>query len=259
MQGYSTYQWRRLCQFLPNCRPPRSHETKTGRPIPEKADSMGTQEPHRAPSDSRLPQAEIGREPRQWRVRVSSRHFKIAQRLLYSGGAGPFCVTSDALSLVGGEAMASLWADRGRIIKMRRSKRDQPNCRGRLNLSRYSWDSALTVANWIGALTGARSTVIRNPRNQNSPMLDMEHGELARFLALLGDTWMAQAPELQSKFQLDGLAAFQEMLTAQRMAPHMPPMTEERADAMLRTEDIPTLPIQNIGSSRRVPVLHPSY
>jgi hypothetical protein len=79
------------------------------------------------------------------------------------------------------------------------------------------------------------------------------------FLALLGDTWMAQAPELQAKFQLDGLAAFQEMLTAQRMAPHMPPMTEQRADAMLRTEDIPTLPIQNIGSSRRVPVLHPPY
>jgi hypothetical protein len=240
MQGYSTYQWRRLCQFLPNCRPPRSHETKTGRPIPDLI-----------PGSAIPPGVQC-----QWRVRVSSRHFQIAQRLLYSGGAGPFCVTSDALSLVGGEAMASLWADRGRIVKLRRSKRDQPNCRGRLNLSRYSWDSALTVANWIGALTGARSTVIRNPRNPNSPMLEMEHGELARFLALLSDTWMAQAPELQAKFQLDGLAAFQELLTAQRMAPHMPPMTEQKADAMLRTEDIPSPPIRRIGSSRRVPTLH---
>jgi hypothetical protein len=218
-EEYAFYQWRRIRRFLPNCKPPRLHEQKTGRVVnPDSGEDEGTGQA-RVPSDSRLKQAEIGWAPAQWRMRVSCLHFRTAFNMLYPmGGGHGLEITPDALSLVGAEAMASLWADRGRMMKRKSS-----SCvEGRLSLSRHSWVSAATIAQWISQVAWAQPTLAPNPRYPKLPMLYFDHTQLTRFLGVLGETWMATAPSLASKFALPSAIDLQQQLIDERLALYAP-------------------------------------
>lgn len=175
---YASYQWRRLCQFIPTAKPPRFHA------LSEDA------------------AADLAEDRGQWRLRVTSRWFETAYNMLYPLGEAdpetgfrPFHIQQPALELLGAEAIASLWADRGRVV------RGSTSLRGQLNLSRISFDEAELVAAWIGRLTGVNGEVDRNPRNHDAPMLFFEQDELMALLQTLHPTWMAQAPCLEEKFK----------------------------------------------------------
>jgi len=174
---YAHYQWRRICQFIPTAKAPRFHPL--GESAPGEEDSRG-----------------------QWRLRITSRWFETAYNLLYPQagadphtGFRPFRVEQPALELLGAEAIASLWADRGRVL------RGSGALKGQLNLSRISFEEAELLAAWIARLTGANGEVDRSPRNPHVPMLFLEQDDLLAMLQALRPTWMGQAPCLLGKFQ----------------------------------------------------------
>lgn len=167
LADYAFYQWRRVRQFLPAIKPPVHHALK--------------------------PNQKGGGA--QWRLRVSSRWFETAWRLLYKPDG--FRVTSPVLELLGAEAIGSLWADRGRVLIPRSGER----CFGRLNLSRYDWESAELVHDWIGMLTGARGRVHHSPTSVDAPMLFYDDEATQAILSAIDRTWMAQAPCLAKKFR----------------------------------------------------------
>ena len=174
---YAHYQWRRICQFIPTAKAPRFH--------PLGPDGEGE-----------------GDDRGQWRLRITSRWFETAYNMLYplsgadpESGFRPFRIEQPALELLGAEAIASLWADRGRVL------RGTGALKGQLNLSRISFEEADLLAAWISRLTGASGEVDRSPRNANAPMLFLEQDDLLAMLQALRPTWMAQAPCLLSKFQ----------------------------------------------------------
>lgn len=169
--AYSRYQWDRLRQFLPSALPPRYFRIE----------------------DPRL-KSESG----QWRLRTSSLYFETAHRLLYP--QGDFSLTSAVLELVGAEAIANLWADRGRILRTRQAN----FCSGQLNLSKCDWESAELVRQWIQTLTGAESRLHHSPRKREAPMLYFDHDNTLLLMQRLHRTWMATAECLNRKFQPPG-------------------------------------------------------
>lgn len=173
---YSRYQWRRICQFIPTAKEPRFH-------------NLGAT-------------GEDQNERGQWRLRISSRWFETAYNMLYplSGadpatGFRPFRIEQPALELLGAEAIASLWADRGRVL------RGSGLLKGQLNLSRVTFDEAELLQQWIARLTGASGEVDHSPRNHAAPMLFFDQEALYGLLQSLRPTWMGQAPCLATKFQ----------------------------------------------------------
>lgn len=171
-EDYAHYQWKRMKQLIPNCK-----------------------EPSYVPSYN--PDSRPGGG--SWRLRVGSRWFETAWNLLYSDGY--FHVGSHVLELVGAEAIAALWADRGRIQWSRRSK----EWIGRLSLLRYPWDSAQMVHDWIYTLTGALGRIGHHPNNHDTPMIHYPQEELVKLLSGLSHTWMAQAPSLEDVFRTQAL------------------------------------------------------
>lgn len=192
-QEYTHYQWRRLRQFLPLTKEPRYYPTVGG---PE-----GTG---------------------QWRLRVSSKYFETAYHLLYPEG-GPMQVSSAVLELLGAEAIASLWADRGYVLMTKSAN----YCNGRLNLSRFSFAEAELIHEWIHRLTGCEGRVHHSPRRVDAPMLYYDSLATETLIAALRSTWMAQAPCLARKFrtpQRDGMrlpADSRERLEAEMMMPQV--------------------------------------
>ena len=173
-EEYIHYKWRRLCQFLPRTSAPQLY--RLGRADEGNDESFG-----------------------QWRLRVGSKHLGVAANLLYPDGTrNGIRLTSEPLELVGAEGIGALWADRGRLHYNRSSSFSQ----GRLNLSRYDWTSAALIAEWIGTLTGAHGQLLPNPRLPDTPMLFFDHLSVSRLMAVLGDTWMAQAACLKRRFRL---------------------------------------------------------
>ena len=162
---YIHYQWRRLRQFLPSIKEPRYY------PTPSERGDTG-----------------------QWRLRVSSLYFSTAYNLLYPKG---FALTSTVLELLGSEAIGALWADRGRVLLSRGAQ----HCNGRLNLSRYSFDEADLIAEWICRLTGAEGRLAPSSRPPHGPLISFDSGSTEGLLGALGGTWMAQAPCLERKFR----------------------------------------------------------
>ena len=209
---YTHYQWRRLRQFLPN--------TKAPRYVPVKG----------ADADGRAG---------QWRLRVSSKFFETAFHLLYPDG---FQVNEAVFSLLGAEAIAAIWADRGRILVTR----GRNYCTGRLNLSRYTFEEAELMAQWISRLTGSGSTLHHGPRSFDSPMLYFDPESTANLMQAVADTWMAQAPCLERKFQLPESRQVllpKETLAAELM---MPPPTVKAGSALLkRGRRVPVFPRPN--------------
>lgn len=171
---YTHYQWRRLRQFLPSIKEPRYYPT---------ADSRGG-----------ATSAADGGSTGQWRLRVSSLSFETAYNLLYPDG---FNLSSSVLELLGSEAIASLWADRGRVLM----SRDAVHCNGRLNLSRYRLDEAELINEWIYRLTGAEGRLQASSRPPFGPMLSYDSLATESLIASLGSTWMAQAECLSRKFR----------------------------------------------------------
>ena len=139
------YQWQRIRELLPYCREPKRFVRTTARGKDEDETAAGGG-------------AEL-------RMRVSSLHLQVAYQLLYPNGAG-FSprLTTDVLGILGAEAMVSLWADRGRLLKPKRSSM----VTGILSLSRYDFSSAEAIRQWIGAITGATPQLGPNPP-QSSP------------------------------------------------------------------------------------------
>ncbi len=210
---YTHYQWRRLRQFLPN--------TKAPRYVPVKGDT----------GDGRAG---------QWRLRVSSKYFETAFHLLYPDG---FQLRPPVLELLGAEAIASLWADRGRILVTR----GRNFATGRLNLSRLTFEEAELVAEWISRLTGSGSTLHHGPRSFEAPMLYFDAESTANLMRAVSDTWMAQAGCLQRKFQVPLLGrpiSASEALAAELA---MPPPTARRGAGLLKTRNrrVPALPRPN--------------
>lgn len=162
---YTHYQWRRLRQFLPAIKEPRYHPTGDG-------------------------SGETG----QWRLRVSSLYFETAYRLLYPDG---FRLSSSVLELLGSEAIATLWADRGRVLM----GRGAVHCNGRLNLSRFQPEEAELINEWIYRLTGAEGRLQAAPRPPHGPLLSYDSPATEVLIASLGSTWHAQAPCLERKFR----------------------------------------------------------
>lgn len=218
---YTHYQWRRLRQFLPN--------TKAPRYVPLTGDN----------ADGRAG---------QWRLRVSSKYFETAFHLLYPNG---FHLSAAVLELLGAEAIAALWADRGRVLVTR----GRNFCTGRLNLSRLSFTEAERVATWISRLTGSGSTLHHGPRSFDAPMLYFDPDATANLLQALSDTWMAQASCLQRKFQLPAsrqVITPRETIAAGLM---MPPPTARAGTILAKTRNrrVPALPRPN-----HPPVLNPA-
>lgn len=161
---YTTYQWRRLRQYLPTTKEPRYYPTNAA--------------------------ANTG----QWRLRVSSKYFETAHHLLYPDGLK---LSSAVLELLGSEAIGALWADRGRVLLTKHAN----YCNGRLNLSRYSFAEAELLHEWIHRLTGADGRVHHSARDVNAPMLYYDSLATEQLIAALSGTWMAQAPCLARKFR----------------------------------------------------------
>lgn len=192
-QEYTFYQWRRLRQFLPLTKEPRYYPTADG--------TEGTG---------------------QWRLRVSSKFFETAYRLLYPEG-GPMQVSSAVLELLGAEAIAALWADRGRVLMTRSAN----FCSGRLNLSRFSFAEAELIHEWIHRLTGCDGRVHHSPRRVDAPMLYFDSLATETLIHSLHGTWMAQAPCLARKFRTPQRgqrlpADSRERLAAEMMMPQVP-------------------------------------
>ena len=164
---YINYQWRRICQFLPATSPPRLYVIR------------------------RHDREDAG----QWRLRVSSRYLETAYHLLYPNGR--FRLTSCVLELLGGEAIATLWADRARVLMTKRSN----YCLGRLGLTQMTFDEAELIRQWIFSLTGCESTLGHNPRSQEAPMLYFNSLNTIKLIDTLKHTWMATAPCLAKKFR----------------------------------------------------------
>lgn len=217
LQDYSLYQWRRIRQFLPTAKEPKLHELTT---------SAGG----------------------QWRLRVCSRHFETAFKLLY--GSGAFMLNSSVLELLGAEAIANLWADRGRILMTRGAN----YCNGRLSLSRFSFDEAELVHDWIYTLTGAAGRVHHSPRSREAPMLFYDTDACERLMASLSKTWQAQAECLARKFRTpdqrkpSAAATDREALSAEMMMPqvlpHRPLLQQRkprRAPGQAPLPDVPVL------------------
>jgi len=163
------YQWRRLRLYLPTIKEPKFHDY----------------------SQSAAGGASAG----QWRLRVSSVSFQIAHNLLYSDG---FLLTPSVLALLGAEGIASLWADRGRILTANNAAFGS----GRLNLGKYSEGEAALIRDWISTLTGSRGTIGRGQRTSDAPMLYFDQAATANLLAALENTWHGQAECLAAKFKL---------------------------------------------------------
>jgi hypothetical protein len=185
-EDYVHYKWRRLCQYLPSAKPPRLYE------------QAGSLQGESGPGSP---------DAGQWRIRVGSRHFALARNLLYPDGPGSAIrITSEPLELMGGEGIALLWADRGRI----RWSSGGAFSQGRLNLSRFDWHSASLIAEWIGTISGAHGQIAPNPRHQEAPMLFFDHLAISRLLDVLSDTWVAQAACLKKRFTLKESDALRE-------------------------------------------------
>jgi hypothetical protein len=230
-EEYAFYQWRRVRRFLPACKPPRLHEHATGRVICPDTDPI---------------------ERAQWRLRASSVHLRTAMNLLYPlGSSRGLEITSDALSLVDTEAAASLWADRGRLLK-----RQSSSCaEGRLNLSRFSFGSAATIAQWLSQLTGSQPILAPSPRYPTSPMLFFDHSQMARFLGALGETWMASAPGLAVKFSLPAAIDMQRQLLEERLARYTPLEAEARGEIV--PDPLPMPRLRVVSGPRLAPTLPP--
>jgi hypothetical protein len=226
---YIHYQWRRLRQFLPETREPRYHPVAGG----DDTSRAG-----------------------QWRLRVSSKYFETAFQLLYPIDQGApvqtgetpirhFQVSSAVLELLGAEAIASLWADRGRILTTRGAN----YATGRLNLSRFSFEQAELIGNWIRTLTGCEATLDHGPRSFEAPMLYYDWAATEHLIKALTGTWMSQADCLQRKFtvpsgfQRSGRASLREKLQAEML---MPATLSRRAPGSL-------LQKRRDGGGRRVP------
>jgi hypothetical protein len=192
-EDYAFYQWRRLQAFLPTIKPPRLQA------VTNSSDDAG-----------------------QWALRCGSRWFETAWRLLY-GVHGRFEVNPEVLQLLGAEALGSLWADRGRVLMTRGAN----FCHGRLNLSRYSWESAALIHSWIQLLTGAAGKVHHSPRSVELPMLYYDSDNTERLVRSLSNTWMGGADCLQRKFRLPARRPRQQLelteaLEAQALMPVLP-------------------------------------
>ena len=209
---YTHYQWRRLRQFLPTTKEPKYHPT----------------------GDSK---AGTG----QWRLRVSSKSFETAFHLLYPDG---FRLSSAVLELLGAEAIGALWADRGRVLMTRGAN----YCNGRLNLSRYSFEEAQLVAEWIYKLTGTEGRLHHSPRSVDAPMLYYDSLATEGLIAALRGTWMAQAECLARKFRTpdrflrDSRAGGHERLQAEMLMPQV--LTRRAPGSLLQRRE---------GGGRRVP------
>jgi len=164
---YANYQWRRLLQVLPTAKPPVLHRPPTGRP--------------------------------SWRIRVGSRFFTPAFNMLY--GSGELEVSRDVLSLLGAEAIATLWADRGQVKQSRETRKRPSVLRGELPLFPCDLTTAAVVSGWIAALTGVQSTVAPPMRDFTAPLLQFDEANLRLLLGALERTWHAQAPCLAAKFK----------------------------------------------------------
>lgn len=166
-RDYVLYQYRRLQQFLPEISPPRFY-------------------PDRSSETS---------QTGQWRIRIHSRWFETAYNLLYPDGLQ---LRSCVLELLGAEAIAALWADRGWMGLTKAGH----YCHGRLSLSRYSFDEAELIGEWISRLTGAGSRLTRSKRSASSPVLIFDWQAAETLMRALDRTWMAQASCLAHKFLL---------------------------------------------------------
>lgn len=232
-EEYIWYQWRRLSVYLPRIRQPRLHEAVTGQALEASETTQEGAKPTAA----------------QWRLRVSSVHLQVAQRLLYpQPGSSRAFVTADALSLVGVEGMAALWADRGRLVQ----PRGNPHAQGRLNLSRYDWSSAQAIQQWMRHLTGAEARIAGNPRNPQAPMLFLDHQDVVRLLGNLGDTWMAQARCLQAKFSLRAAQEWSDEMMRERLAAFTPPPTPP-LEQMVEEAAGPVPTLRTLRTGRRAP------
>lgn len=173
-QEYADYQWRRLLQVLPDTRRPQRVGPETG--------------------------------TQWWRLRVGSRYFEPAYNLLYGPGDGRgVAITREMLQLVGGEGIACLWADRGRIIssRSRRVSGGPHERQGLIHLSRATVAEAHVVAQWIAALTGAQCEVAPNARQILSPVLILDYANLKMLLEAMERSWHAQSQCLWPLFNLE--------------------------------------------------------
>lgn len=197
-RDYAFYQWQRLREFLPYCKEPK----RFVRPSTKGKDAE---------------EALAGGA--EWRLRVSSLHLEVSFRLLYpQGSKGGARLTTDVLSLVGAEAMASLWADRGRLLRPKRGTL----VTGLLALNRYDWGSAEAIRQWIESITGAAAQLGPNPRNRRHPALHFDHTQITRFIGMIRDTWHANAGCLSRKFALPAADELRELILADRLRDFSP-------------------------------------
>jgi hypothetical protein len=129
------------------------------------------------------------------------------------------------LELLGAEAIATLWADRGRIVMTRGAN----YCNGRLNLSRCTFDEAALIHDWIYTLTGCMGRLHHSSRSKEAPTLYYDTEACQQLMQALRKTWMAQADCLAMKFRTPQpaqelhAASAREQLQAEMLMPQVLP------------------------------------
>jgi hypothetical protein len=204
-EEYALYQWKRLKQFMPKAPEPSF---------------VGSYNPESRPGAG------------NWRIRVGSKWFETAYKLLYP--EGNFQITSSALELIGAEGIGALWADRGRIFPSKRSR----GLIGHLHLHRYSWESAQLVHDWIYTLTGATGRIGHSPSAQERPMIRYSPKDVAKLIRAISHTWMAQARCLRDQFHTEEMVRITDEDPGWTAPPGPPPVEERR---MRRSHVVPQL------------------
>lgn len=129
-----------------------------------------------------------------YQLRFSSIYLETAYMLAYPNGE--YRISSGILEMLGAEAIACLWADRGRI----KIHKQRNTAVGLLLLQRHEFDAAELIHDWIFTLTGARARIGRNRATAHMPALWYTTDQLEKLMAALAHTWPAKAECLMPKF-----------------------------------------------------------
>lgn len=131
-----------------------------------------------------------------WQVRVSSRYFETAHNLLYSNGF--YVIRSSILELLGAEAIAALWADRGELLEAINRK----GVLGKLTLNRYDFKGAECVRDWLYTLTGAKTWMSHVSYAPTTPVLEFDRQSMTQLMESIAHTWYAKTPVLRRQFDV---------------------------------------------------------
>jgi hypothetical protein len=187
-------------------------------------------EPRWVPSTATGARQEAG----WWRLRVANASLETAWRLLYHSGS--YSITEEILEILGIDAIASLWADRGSL----KSRANRSICTGRLNLVRHGFPSAQLIHDWIYTHTGVTGSIIRSPHSGDVPVIRYDTDAVEALMQRLQHTWYAKEETLRAVFRTPNRLAEEHWLQRSGVAPVIP--QRQNAESP-RPRELPVVPL----------------